>query len=1004
MVNDTKASILNDQGLLAEWASFLQDPANSILPQVEAATSSLICKITDLWDATFDSTASNAEFPAGRSQKTGSFILPLTTGWGTTPHLLTEILDRFGVSQNGQLLGDDGVLQTDPSPSPGLVASIVQSFTSANQGFKIKADGRNAVWLSPGQALRSDVALTLELAGPNDPALAAILTAVAQHFGFSIPGVTARVDNFAVHLQRTRLGVLTRQDNTDVWELSKIFRLTFQLQLRSYTFWITFQPLGLSFYVTQDPSQPGNPFELTPPPVDALAGVIDGTILSNFKLLQLSAGKHNNEVVWRVLVQVKLNNVAVYLQYESGSKTFSGGLILGELTNPPNDPNREVVVLKGFYTSQYSRLLPAYEPGRDIDPPAGAAPNYVLPVLGDIAEPLRVLPSSLPTAVALAEITYTIANGPAPAALWFAAKLIQPPGVAQPNHKVPSPFQWSVMDVHFRVIGQNVTEASISTQFTLTAPPPPSGSTDPPSTEVAILGLSFDYKTAATGGNATWELGGSVENLRLSMLWQFFDESSKGGLLDILGRIQIATLTVNYKYDETGAATHFKFEGEVNIGKLGLHMVYEHSGDSWVFTFDAGSSDGNATLQDVLNSIVDGAGNELPGFVARIKIPAAEGDQSPIKISVQKGSDIQGSSNTNDDRLFFVFHLNVGEHFGLSIVQLTSSDGADTKRIVRFSVNKIPLIPKVPLLESLPQPFDELEYMWVGANGDGWTSSEVDDMNKGFLTGSDKLSYKALKGTDPKGKPAGGDDDVVLKKGHHFVILNKGAVVLDHVFGASGTPAPPSSDDRAPPAARGGRMALVTRPAGARSQAQEADRSIVVRATDDTADQTPTSSTPSKGSLTFKYGPLTISAIALHYREEGSKKILSLTMDATFDLNPISFSLLGFGIGLNLNGLQLDDLSDAASHLSVELHGLALSFNKPPLMIAGGFEHEIGPSGEEIYKGGIGVSFPPYTFVGLGQYAVFKNYKSVFIYAKLDGRKYIPALVACPDALTTFQL
>lgn len=199
-----------------------------------------------------------------------------------------------------------------------------------------------------------------------------------------------------------------------------------------------------------------------------------------------------------------------------------------------------------------------------------------------------------------------------------------------------------------------------------------------------------------------------------------------------------------------------------------------------------------------------------------------------------------------------------------------------------------------------------------------------------------------------------------------------------------------------------GRIALVALPAVARSQAREAERSIIARPMDDTAGQTSGTDALTKGALTFTYGPLTISAIALHYKEEGGKRILSLTMDATFDLNPTTFSLLGFGIGLDLSGLKLDDLSDAASHLSVELHGLTLSFNKPPLMIAGGFEHEIEPSGEEIYKGGIGVSFPLYTFVGLGEYAVFKNYKSVFIYAKLDGRKYEhPAI--CPDALTLFQ-
>lgn len=35
--------------------------------------------------------------------------------------------------------------------------------------------------------------------------------------------------------------------------------------------------------------------------------------------------------------------------------------------------------------------------------------------------------------------------------------------------------------------------------------------------------------------------------------------------------------------------------------------------------------------------------------------------------------------------------------------------------------------------------------------------------------------------------------------------------------------------------------------------------------------------------------------------------------------------------------------------------------------------------------GGMGLSFPPYTFVGLGEYAILNGYKSLFLYAKLDG-------------------
>ena len=56
------------------------------------------------------------------------------------------------------------------------------------------------------------------------------------------------------------------------------------------------------------------------------------------------------------------------------------------------------------------------------------------------------------------------------------------------------------------------------------------------------------------------------------------------------------------------------------------------------------------------------------------------------------------------------------------------------------------------------------------------------------------------------------------------------------------------------------------------------------------------------------------------------------------------------------------------------------------------FEHEVaafGTGSKDSYRGGIGISFPPYTFVAVGEYSqvvlVDQEYKSIFVYAKLDG-------------------
>jgi hypothetical protein len=113
-------------------------------------------------------------------------------------------------------------------------------------------------------------------------------------------------------------------------------------------------------------------------------------------------------------------------------------------------------------------------------------------------------------------------------------------------------------------------------------------------------------------------------------------------------------------------------------------------------------------------------------------------------------------------------------------------------------------------------------------------------------------------------------------------------------------------------------------------------------------------------------------------------------------------SLLGFGVGVPISEIKLDKLSSLTGavlekfieDIQWQLHGLGLSFDKPPLLIAGVFEHNtvvLNGKSIESYRGGVGISFPPYVFVAVGEYSIVTDtksgasYKSIFIFAKLDG-------------------
>jgi hypothetical protein len=131
--------------------------------------------------------------------------------------------------------------------------------------------------------------------------------------------------------------------------------------------------------------------------------------------------------------------------------------------------------------------------------------------------------------------------------------------------------------------------------------------------------------------------------------------------------------------------------------------------------------------------------------------------------------------------------------------------------------------------------------------------------------------------------------------------------------------------------------------------------------------------------LKKKNGPVSIENIGLKYKD----KKLSIMFDATFELGPIGFALLGFSVGARWT--TLDQIPD----LSVNIDGLAAVFDKPPLSIAGIIRH--GNTGElDYYAGGLIVGFVPYQFQAAGFYGQAtpkgqQPFTSVFVFAKIDG-------------------
>jgi hypothetical protein len=606
----------------------------------------------------------------------------------------------------------------------------------------------------------------------------------------------------------------------------------------------------------------------------------------------------------------------------------------------------------------------------------------------------------------VAEISYSNSNTTG-SVLFFALTLIR--SEDNSTDHVPAPFTWDELGLTASkrsppsgAKADSVFSCGVSATFTLNPRPD-----DVLKYDSAAMGIQVLY----TAGS--WRVSAYIEDLQCGLLFGFFDadEAVRNAVAEIVGNLTIKELDVLYTYNAK-LASSFLLSGTITLGKLEMRLFYQYvssaatpnataadrgrkPGDPdtlappakdavWSFECRLGAADGQTTnLGEIVDSIIPHGSSNIPDFVKGIAIAPASGDRSAISLKVAKvalpkppasasvpsgsaasGASVSNSATTQPDTTMgavFVLNVNIlGVRF--SFIQISSN--GTTRYLLRLAVDKIPLIGSIPLINQLPQPFDEMLYLWVSGTAD-LTEADVTAINH-VLDPSDALVFKANTQADPKA--------TAIAHGHHFMIINDGKVTLDHVF-------KPSQDE-------------ITKTGGG------ADGSST---SGETTDHPAPDNEPTKGALTKTLGPLTISAVTLQYKD----KVLWVHMDAVLALGPISLGLLGFGIGFDTTGLKLNSLSDIATdmvgatkRLRWELHGLSLAFERPPLELAGMFEHDIMtiPGGtEDVYKGGVGVSFPPYTFIGVGEYAnVTQNgssYKSVFVFAKLDGRKLMCAIL-----------
>ena len=469
-----------------------------------------------------------------------------------------------------------------------------------------------------------------------------------------------------------------------------------------------------------------------------------------------------------------------------------------------------------------------------------------------------------------------------------------------------------------------------------------------PYTYSGLMMIDIDYAT--TGG---WAFAGYIEDLNGACLYSFLPPGKRDAIMNVVEDIVLSNFSVNYKYS-SATQSSIQATGNLALGPLILDLNFSSDLTKWEFegslslTYPVLSY----SLGDLLTGLWADIADELPDFILSTVVTLQDQSSRPansaplVKVTCEE---------CTDPVLLGVMLLSVtvqAQGFEFSYAQMSPSSTTTkqpAKRLFRFEMETLPLVSDIPLLESLTQPFDQMDFIWTS---DNFNVAEVAFLNATiFNSGQDALICKAP--TQPSTDPAKKPFDTVLFKGSHFLVIaeesGQPTVVLDHCFSASSAEIPSS-------------QAVAVLPGKV----------------DPVAEAPPVVTAPPATSSTApwqkKIYPLTISAISMQYQDQK----LQITLAAVLKVAGVEVDLKGFGIRFPLNMKNASQFS--VDDIDILLQGLGIELQRPPLTIAGDFERV-----DNGFAGGIAIEFEPYTFVAAGAYIKGPDYKSIMILLSVAG-------------------
>ncbi|KAL8744795.1 MAG: hypothetical protein Q9184_007954, partial [Pyrenodesmia sp. 2 TL-2023] len=290
-----------------------------------------------------------------------------------------------------------------------------------------------------------------------------------------------------------------------------------------------------------------------------------------------------------------------------------------------------------------------------------------------------------------------------------------------------------------------------------------------------------------------WLLHGQANDIPLGSLGGFFAPSVRSYATKLLGGLTLRTWEMFYTYDGSGEATSFFISAALVLGELELDLNYEfasarlppseksaaqianmegiNSSDeaelrplateaSWKFEAVLGAASPNTDVGKILDSLVPKASSTLPPFVRNIPVGAAASGDAAVKLL------LHGISAAT----ILAVSITIGDII-LTFVTFVGASNGPKKTILRISVDELAVARNVPLIKDLPQPFDNMLYLWLDDEETdlaktGLSVQELHDVNEA-LAGLNILPVLT------KDTNKGHRNLPALRTGHHFMLVNR---------------------------------------------------------------------------------------------------------------------------------------------------------------------------------------------------------------------------------------